>query len=103
MKQKDRIPSSRTFDNMGLYLCRKKLCWTVRGFGYKYIPQFVLRKIICIWNKISCLIFGHFWFPDTDKKHGATWSKNNKKLISYKYDVCCDCVKRVKHSKRKYM
>lgn len=78
MNKKDRIPSSRTFNNMGLYLCRKKLCWTINGFGNKWMPTFFKRKIVCMWNKISCLIFGHYFF-----------SKKNDK-----YRVCCDCSKK---------
>lgn len=76
MKQKDRLPSSKTFDDMGLWLYRKKLCYTAKGFGARWMPTFVKRKIVCVWNKISCLIFGHYFF--------------SKKTDKYK--TCCDCL-----------
>lgn len=80
-------------DEMGLWLSRKKLCYTTNGY-LMWMPTFVMRKIVRVWNKISCLMFGHYYFPDTNKKHGAIWSKNNKKLVNYKYEVCVDCMKR---------
>jgi hypothetical protein len=42
------------------------------------MPIFIKRSIVKIWNKISCLIFGHYFF-----------SKKNDK-----YKVCCNCSKK---------
>lgn len=65
----------KTFDGMGLWLYKKKLCYTSGGY-LKWMPTFVKRKVVCIWNKISCLIFGHYFF--------------SKKTDKYK--TCCDCL-----------
>jgi len=78
MGRKNRIRSSKTFDGMGLWLYRKKLCYTANGFGARWMPIFIKRSIVKIWNKISCLIFGHYFF-----------SKKNDK-----YKVCCNCSKK---------
>ena len=52
---------SKTYDNMGLILVRKKLCWTPKGFGNKWIPEYLKKLIVKYWNMFSCKIYGHYW------------------------------------------
>lgn len=54
MKQKINV-----YSEMGLWLYRKKLCYTPNGFGARWMPTFIKRSIVKIWNKISCLVIGH--------------------------------------------
>ena len=76
---------------MGLCYNRKKLAWTSMGFGW-WMPEFVKRFIVKVWNRISCAIYGHYWFPDSDPKNGAVW--RDGKLFCFESYVCCDCCKR---------
>jgi len=69
---------SKFYENMGLCFSHKKLYYTPNGF-IKWTPRCFKRLIVKIWNKISCLIFGHYYFQD---KRGK---------------VCVDCMKRKIH------
>lgn len=68
----------KPYDKMGLWLYRKKLCYTPNGLGARWMPTFIKRSTVKIWNKIACLIVGHYWFS----------------LKKEKYETCCDCCRR---------
>ena len=68
---------SKFYENMGLCFSHKKLYYTPNGF-IKWMPTFIKRSIVKIWNKISCLVIGHYWFS----------------LKKDRYETCCDCMKR---------
>jgi hypothetical protein len=80
----------KTLDHMGFYYHKKKLSWTAHGFWW-WMPEFIKRAMIIIWNKIACCVFGHDWIVDGDPKNGGVWK--NKELVDYKFEVCCDCCK----------
>lgn len=90
------MKKNKCFENLGLCLSRKKLAWTSKGFGW-WMPSFVTRTIIAIWNFIACIIFGHYFFPDFDSKKGGVWKKDKNGLtcpVGHTHEICCDCGKR---------
>lgn len=93
----------KLFRNFGLaFINKHKLGYGYKhGFGYKWLPYFIQKIIINIWNFIACRIFGHDWFVNFDPKEGATWALENRRysLKSFKNYQCSSCGKSIEKNK----